>query len=85
MYFRVVTPIWLAKQKSAQTRRAYRLDVQHFMRALGITATDALRQVGQRMRCARSITAPFWPWVCKLASGRDRCIECRGSSSEPGL
>ena len=23
--------IWLAKQKSPQTRRAYRLDVRHFM------------------------------------------------------
>ena len=34
--------IWLAKQKSRQTRRAYRLDVRHFMRALGITSTDAL-------------------------------------------
>jgi Phage integrase, N-terminal SAM-like domain len=40
--------IWLAKQKSAQTRRAYRLDVQHFMRALGITTTAALRQVDHR-------------------------------------
>jgi site-specific recombinase XerD len=40
--------IWLAKQKSKQTRRAYRLDVQHFMRALGITAIDALRQVDHR-------------------------------------
>ena len=29
--------IWLAKQKSARTRRAYRLDVQHFMRRLAIT------------------------------------------------
>ena len=34
--------IWLAKQKSAQTRRAYRLDVRHFMHALGITSTAAL-------------------------------------------
>ena len=42
--------IWLAKQKSAQTRRAYRLDVRHFMRALGITAPTHA--------CARSITAP---------------------------
>ena len=33
--------IWLAKQKSARTRRAYRLDVRHFMRALGITEIDA--------------------------------------------
>src|SRR5271165_6993748 len=40
--------IWLAKQKSRQTRRAYRLDVRHFMRALGITSTDALRQVDHR-------------------------------------
>jgi len=40
--------IWLAKQKSKQTRRAYRLDVRHFMRALGITTTAALRQVDHR-------------------------------------
>jgi hypothetical protein len=26
--------IWLSKHKSARTRRAYRLDVQHFMRSL---------------------------------------------------
>jgi hypothetical protein len=26
--------IWLQKQKSARTRRTYRLDVQHFMRTL---------------------------------------------------
>jgi hypothetical protein len=29
--------IWLQKQKSARTRRAYRLDVQHSMRTLSIT------------------------------------------------
>jgi integrase/recombinase XerD len=40
--------IWLAKQKSTQTRRAYRLDVRHFMRALGITSTADLRQVDHR-------------------------------------
>src|SRR5580658_5656551 len=40
--------IWLAKQKSARTRRAYRLDVRHFMRAIGITSTDMLRQVDHR-------------------------------------
>jgi integrase/recombinase XerD len=40
--------IWLAKQKSPQTRRAYRLDVRHFMRAFDITTTDALRQVDHR-------------------------------------
>jgi integrase/recombinase XerD len=40
--------IWLAKQKSAQTRRAYRLDVRHFMQAIGITTTDELRSVDHR-------------------------------------
>jgi len=40
--------IWLAKQKSKQTRRAYKLDVRHFMRALDITTTGALRQVDHR-------------------------------------
>lgn len=40
--------IWLAKQKSARTRRAYKLDVRHFMRALEITTTDELRQVDHR-------------------------------------
>ena len=36
--------VWLASQKSARTRRAYRLDVAHFMRTLGITTPDQLRQ-----------------------------------------
>ena len=40
--------IWLAKQKSARTRRAYRLDVRHFMATLGIADTDELRQVDHR-------------------------------------
>jgi site-specific recombinase XerD len=48
--------IWLAKQKSKQTRRAYRLDVRHFMQALGITSTDMLRQVDHRAVIARERT-----------------------------
>jgi integrase/recombinase XerD len=36
--------IWLSKQKSARTRRAYRLDVQHFIKTLGITMPAELRQ-----------------------------------------
>ena len=40
--------IWLAKQKSARTRRAYKLDVQHFMRTPHITSYDELRQVDHR-------------------------------------
>ena len=40
--------IWLASQKSARTRRAYRLDVARFMRTLGITTPEQLRQVDHR-------------------------------------
>jgi integrase/recombinase XerD len=40
--------IWLQKQKSARTRRAYRLDVQHFMRTLGIGTVDELRQADHK-------------------------------------
>jgi len=31
--------IWLDNQKSARTRRAYRLDMRHLMRALSITTS----------------------------------------------
>ena len=40
--------IWLAKQKSARTRRAYRLDVQHFMKTLGISSPEELRQADHK-------------------------------------
>ena len=40
--------IWLSKQKGARTRRAYRLDVQHFMRTLGITTPAELRQADHK-------------------------------------
>ena len=40
--------VWLASQKSARTRRAYRQDVAHFMRVLGITTPAQLRQVDHR-------------------------------------
>src|ERR1700736_1113587 len=40
--------IWLAKQKSKRTRRAYKQDVQHFMRTLRIGSYDELRQVDHR-------------------------------------
>jgi integrase/recombinase XerD len=40
--------IWLAAQKSPRTRRAYRLDVRHFMATLGITTTDELRRIDHR-------------------------------------
>jgi integrase/recombinase XerD len=40
--------VWLAPQKSARTRRAYKLDVAHFMKTLGFTTPDQLRQVDHR-------------------------------------
>ena len=40
--------IWLSKQKSARTRRAYRLDVQHFMRTLSITMPEELRRADHK-------------------------------------
>ena len=40
--------IWLQKQKSARTRREYRLDVQHFMRTLSITTPVELRQADHK-------------------------------------
>jgi integrase/recombinase XerD len=40
--------IWLQKQKSVRTRRAYRLDVQHFMVTLGIATVDKLRQADHK-------------------------------------
>jgi len=40
--------IWLSKQKSPQTRRAYKQDVQHFLKTVGITECDQLRQVDHR-------------------------------------
>jgi integrase/recombinase XerD len=40
--------IWLAKQNSKRTRRAYKLDVQHFMKTLMIRTYDELRQVDHR-------------------------------------
>jgi integrase/recombinase XerD len=40
--------IWLKKQKSKRTERAYRLDVRHFMRTLSITTAEELRQTDHR-------------------------------------
>ena len=40
--------IWLAKQKSARTRRAYRQDISHFMHTIRISSVDELRQVDHR-------------------------------------
>jgi integrase/recombinase XerD len=44
--------IWLQKQKSRRTRRAYRLDVQHFMRTMSITTPEELRQADHKATIA---------------------------------
>jgi hypothetical protein len=36
--------IWLQAKERAHPTRAYRQDMQHFMRTLGITAPEELRQ-----------------------------------------
>jgi site-specific recombinase XerD len=40
--------IWLSKQKSARTRRVYRLDIEHFVRVLSIASPDELRQADHK-------------------------------------
>jgi site-specific recombinase XerD len=40
--------VWLASQKSARTRRAYRLDVAHFVGVFGITTPEQLRLIDHR-------------------------------------
>ena len=40
--------VWLASRKSPQTRRAYRRDVDHFLRTLGIQSADELRCVNHK-------------------------------------
>ncbi len=44
--------VWLAKQKSPRTRRAYKQDVQHFLRTVGIVRAEQLRQVDHRAAIA---------------------------------
>lgn len=39
--------VWLAGQLSPHTRRAYKRDVAHFVRTVGIRSADELRQVGR--------------------------------------
>jgi site-specific recombinase XerD len=40
--------VWLASRKSAQTRRAYRVDVAHFMRTFNISSPEDLRKIDHR-------------------------------------
>ena len=56
--------IWLAKQKSKRTRRAYKLDVQHFMRTLSIRSYDKPRQVDHRAVIAGSASCAILKRRC---------------------
>ena len=40
--------VWLASRKSPRTRRAYRQDVEHFMRTIGIRSVEELRSMDHR-------------------------------------
>ncbi len=40
--------VWLASRKSPRTRRAYRQDVEHFMRTIGIRLVNELRGMDHR-------------------------------------
>jgi integrase/recombinase XerD len=40
--------VWLASRKSTQTRRAYRVDVAHFMRTFNISSAEELRKIDHR-------------------------------------
>lgn len=74
--------IWLAKQKTARTRRAYRLDVRHFMATIDITTTDELRHVDHRAVIAwerhmreveRRGYAPIWSAQATPRTWTGRC------------
>lgn len=62
--------IWLAKQKSPRTRRAYKLDVQHFLRTLGVTGLEQLRQVDHRAVIA-------WERYMRETEGAEASTVCR--------
>ncbi|MFN4897058.1 MAG: site-specific integrase [Pseudomonadota bacterium] len=40
--------VWLAKQKSLRTRRAYRQDVLHFMQTVGARSREELRTIDHK-------------------------------------
>ena len=54
--------VWLASQKSARTRRAYRQDVAHLTRTPGIATSGQLRQVDYRAVIA-------WKWIIRAQDG----------------
>jgi site-specific recombinase XerD len=65
--------VWLAGQLSPQTRRAYRQDVAHFVRAMGIHSPNELRKVNRA-----SVIA--WANAMKDAGVKPRTIRRRLSA-----
>jgi integrase/recombinase XerD len=65
--------IWLAGQLSPHTRRAYKRDVAHFVRTLGIRSADELRQVSRA-------AVIHWQNTMKEAGTKPRTIRRRLSA-----
>lgn len=65
--------LWLHAHRSEQTRRAYRADVRHFIRTLGIRSNDELQQVDRS-------AVVHWRRVMELQSARPRTIQRRLSA-----
>jgi site-specific recombinase XerC len=65
--------VWLAGQLSPHTRRAYKRDVAHFVRTMGIRSADELRQVGRA-------AVVVWQNLMKERGTRPRTIRRRLSA-----
>jgi site-specific recombinase XerD len=65
--------VWLAGQLSAHTRRAYKRDVAHFVRTMGIRSAEELRQVGRAAVVA-------WQNLMKERGAKPRTIRRRLSA-----
>jgi len=65
--------IWLAGQLSPHTRRAYKRDVAHFVRTMGIRSADELRQVNRA-------AVVHWQNTMKDAGTKPRTIRRRLSA-----
>lgn len=65
--------VWLAGQLSPHTRRAYKRDVAHFVRTMGIRSADELRQVNRAAVVA-------WQNVMKERGAKPRTIRRRLSA-----
>ena len=81
--------VWLASQRSAATRRAYRADVEHFLRDLGIADRRELRLLSRAAVVAwiRSLDARGRRGQRRVGHGRggDRGRLVRAPAARRGL